>query len=92
MTNTTNNEHDLMWCHEGSALAALMLQEGYDNVLCDISKDDEGYAPVFIVSSLDVSGEYMFKDENGKLYTDAQPIFTDGTAITYQQYLLMKQG
>lgn len=91
MINTINNEHDLMWCHEGSALAALMLQDGCPYVLCDVGGAD-GYKPVIILEITDCDSVSYFKDENGDYYSDAQPIYISGTPITYQQYLLMKQG
>lgn len=88
------NEHELSWTHEGDALVSVMLQEGFKYIMCEIGEDDKSHLtmgqepPRFIVEKYE---DGCFVDVNGNMWQSAQAINNDGTVMTYDDYLMLKQ-
>ena len=89
------DEYELRWTHEGDALVSLMLLEGFKYIMCEIGEeyeqylDDNGQPPRFIIESQDDGG--YFVDVDGNMWQHAQAINNDGTAMSYDDYLMLKQ-
>ena len=89
-----NDEYELRWIHEGDALVSLMLLEGFKYIMCEIGEEDKQYLddneepPRFIVEK---DEEGCFVDVNGNMWQHAQAINNDGTVMTYDDYLMLKQ-
>lgn len=87
-----NNNTDLHWVHERSALVGLMLQEGYSYILCEGSYCDKDFdkfdGNVVVIVDYTENG---FEDTNGDLWNAVQPIKPDGSVMTYDDYLKLKQ-
>ena len=90
--STSNDE--LRWTHEGDALVSVMLQEGFKNIMCEIGEEDKQHLcmgqeyPRFIVEKYE---DGCFVDTNGNMWQHAQAINNDGTVMTYDEYLMLKQ-
>lgn len=88
------NEHGLSWTHEGSALVSLMLLDGYKYIMCEIGEEDKQYlddneeTPRFIIERYK---DGCFIDVKGNMWQHAQAINNDGTVMTYDDYLMLKQ-
>lgn len=86
------NEHELSWTHEGNALVSVMLLEGFKYIMCEIGEEDKQYfndaTPRFIIEK---DEEGCFIDVNGNMWQHAQAINNDGTVMTYDDYLMLKQ-
>lgn len=89
----TCNQHELSWTHEGDALVSVMLQEGFKYIMCEIGEEDKQYfkgeTPRFIIESQDDGG--FFIDTKGNMWQSVQAINNDGTAMCYDDYLMLKQ-
>ena len=89
-----SDEYELRWAHEGDALVSLMLLEGFKYIMCEIGEEDKQYLdgneqpPRFIVEKYK---EGCFVDVNGNMWQHAQAINNDGTVMTYDDYLMLKQ-
>ena len=87
-----SDEYELRWTHEGDALVSLMLLEGLKYIMCEIGGEDKQYlkdeTPRFIVEK---DEEGCFVDVNGNMWQHAQAINNDGTVMTYDDYLMLKQ-
>lgn len=87
------NEHELSWIHEGDALVSVMLLEGFKYIMCEIGEKDKQYfkdeTPRFIIESQDDGG--FFIDTEGNMWQSVQAINNDGTVMTYDDYLMLKQ-
>lgn len=82
----------LHWVHEGSALVALMLQDGFNYIVCEVLEKDkkyfeEGGIPRFIITK-DEDG--FFIDAKGNMWDGAQAILPNGDVMTYKDYLEIK--
>lgn len=88
------NEHELRWIHEGDALVSVMLQEGFKYIMCEIGEEYKSYltvgqeTPRFIVEKYE---DGCFVDVEGNMWQSAQAINNDGTVMTYDDYLMLKQ-
>lgn len=86
------NEHELSWTHEGSALVSVMLQEGFKYIMCEVGEEDKQYfkdeTPRFIVEKYE---DGCFVDVEGNMWQSVQAINNDGTVMTYDDYLMLKQ-
>lgn len=86
------NEHELSWTHEGGALVSVMLQEGFKYIMCEIEEADKQHfrdeTPRFIVEKHE---DGCFIDVKGNMWQSAQAINNDGTVMTYDDYLMLKQ-
>ena len=84
----------LAWQHNRSALVHLMLMDGYKYIMCEIGDEDKQYLddneepPRFIVEK-DEGG--CFVDVKGNMWQSVQAINNDGTIMTYDDYLMLKQ-
>lgn len=83
----------LAWQHNRSALVHLMLLDGYKYIMCEVAEEDKQYfkdeTPRFIVESMGDGG--FFIDVRGNMWQSAQPINNDGTEMTYEDYIKLKQ-
>ena len=90
----TRNQHELSWTHEGDALVSVMLQEGFKYIMCEIGEKDKLHltmgqeTPRFIVEKYE---DGYFIDVNGNMWQSTQAINNDGTVMTYDDYLMLKQ-
>lgn len=88
-----NNECELRWVHQGDALVSVMLQNGFKYIMCEIGEEDKQYfkddTPKFIIESQD-DGDF-FIDTKGNMWQSVQAINNDGTVMTYDDYLILKQ-
>lgn len=88
------NEHELSWTHEGDALVSVMLQEGFKYIMCEIGEEDKSYltvgqeTPRFIVEKYE---DGYFIDTKGNMWQSVQAINNDGTIMTYDDYLMLRQ-
>ena len=84
----------LAWQHNRSALVHLMLLEGYKYIMCEIGEEDKSYltvgqeTPRFIVDKYE---EGCFIDVEGNMWQHSQAINSDGTVMTYDDYLMLRQ-
>lgn len=87
-------DSELRWIHEGDALVSLMLLEGLKYIMCEIGEEDKQYLcmgqepPRFIIEKYE---EGCFVDVNGNMWQHAQAINNNGTVMTYDDYLMLKQ-
>lgn len=99
LTNTNKesnmeNSQELRWTHEGDALVSVMLQEGFKYIMCEIGEEDKQYLqeneepPRFIVYKHE---DGCFIDVKGNMWQSVQAINNDGTVMTYDDYLMLKQ-
>lgn len=88
------NKHELSWTHEGDALVSLMLLEGFKYIMCEIGEKDKLCLPMgqetprFIVEKYE---DGCFLDVNGNMWQSVQAINNDGTVMTYDDYLMLRQ-
>lgn len=89
-----NNDYELRWTHEGDALVSVMLLEGFKYIMCEIGEEDKQYlcmgqeTPRFIVEKYE---DGCFIDTKGNMWQSVQAINNDGTVMTYDDYLMLKQ-
>lgn len=88
------SDYELRWIHEGDALVSVMLQEGFKYIMCEIGEEDKQYLfvgqepPRFIIEKYE---EGCFVDVKGNMWQSVQAINNDGTVMTYDDYLMLKQ-
>ena len=87
------DNYELRWTHEGDALVSVMLLEGCKYIMCELGEEDKQYfkdkTPRFIIESQDDGG--FFIDTKGNMWQSVQAINNDGTVMTYDDYLMLKQ-
>lgn len=89
-----NIDYELHWTHEGDALVSVMLLEGFKYIMCELGEEDKQHLddneeiPRFIVCK-DEDG--CFVDVRGNMWQHAQAINNDGSVMTYDDYLKLKQ-
>lgn len=90
--NMQDNQ-ELRWTHEGDSLVSVMLLEGFKYIMCEIGEEDKQYfknkTPRFIIESQDDGG--FFIDTKGNMWQSVQAINNDGTVMSYDDYLMLKQ-
>lgn len=86
------DSQELRWTHEGDALVSVMLLEGCKYIMCEIGEEDKQYfkdkPPRFIIEKYE---DGCFVDVNGNMWQSVQAINNDGTVMTYDDYLMLKQ-
>ena len=87
-----NIDYELRWIHEGDALVSVMLLEGCKYIMCEIGEEDKQYfkdeTPRFIVCKYE---DGFFVDVRGNMWQSVQAINNDGSVMTYDDYLKLKQ-
>ena len=91
----------LAWQHNRSALVHLMLLDGYKYIMCEVAEEDRDNNDsssrklFIIVETIDLGyedGRICFRDVEGYVYSsDIQAINSDGTEMTYNDYIKLKQ-
>lgn len=91
--NIMDNNTDLHWTHDGSALVDLILQDGFKYIMCEISEDCKQYLNEgqeilrFIICDY---YDGCFIDTEGNMWQDAQAILPSGDKMTYKDYLELR--
>lgn len=99
--NYNTDVSTLAWQHNRSALVHLMLLDGYKYIMCEVAEEDRGnndsnsHKLFIIVETIDLGyedGRLCFRDIEGYIYSsDIQAINNNGTVMTYDDYLMLKQ-
>ena len=101
MSDYNTDASTLAWQHNRSALVHLMLLDGYKYIMCEVADEDrdnndsDSHKLFIIVETIDLGyedGRICFRDIEGYVYSsDIQAINSDGTVMTYDDYLMLKQ-
>lgn len=92
MSDYNTDVSTLAWQHNRSALVHLMLLDGYKYIMCEVAEEDKQYfkdeTPRFIVEKYE---DGCFVDTKGNMWQSVQAINSDGTVMSYDDYLMLKQ-